>query len=234
MGAIKKAEQARFAYLLNVLVSLPPPPPTWPVDCLSYFSICNKQLGNYYCHNQINNSYCDVATIQQNLLTCPQENTKEFMDLVLLGWTALVSFSFFSSGAMLSLSFFSVSTPDFFIPPSLLPLSRTFMKGELVWWRQCGPAWTPALLSASVHQSFFCCSFFLIRFGLKQVHSFSLIGFVYCVCVCVSKRVCVLKHNLDLIPSLPFQGLTLESTTLEKSMQNVWSLKVFLFCRLLI
>lgn len=84
MGAIRKAEQARFAYLLNVLVSSPPPP-TRPVDCMNYSSICNKQLGNYYCDNQINNSCCDVATTRQNLLTYPKENGGEYMSLVLLG-----------------------------------------------------------------------------------------------------------------------------------------------------
>lgn len=168
MGAIRKTEQERFAYLLNVLVSLLPPP-TRPVDCMSYFSICNKQLGNYYCYNQINNSCCDVA-----LWTDLKGKKDLFMDLVLLGWAALVSFSLFSSGSMLSFFFsllFSLSlfTPAFFIPPSLVSLSRTFMKGELVWWRQCGPAWTAALrsLSASMHQSFFCCSFFLIWFGWR-------------------------------------------------------------------
>lgn len=34
---------------------------------MNYYSICNKQLGNYYCHNQIN-SLCNVLT-WQNLLT---------------------------------------------------------------------------------------------------------------------------------------------------------------------
>lgn len=99
MGAIRKTEQERFAYLLNVLVSLPPPP-TRPVDCMNYFSICNKQLGNYYCYNQINNSCCDVATTWQNLWTDFKGKKDLFMDLVLLGWAALVSFSLFSSGSM--------------------------------------------------------------------------------------------------------------------------------------
>lgn len=206
MGAIRKAEQARFAYLLNVLVSSLPPP-TRPVDCMNYSSICSKQLGNYYCHNQINNSPCDVATTWQNLLTYPEENKEKFMDLVLLGWAAHVFFFiffilFWRYVVSLPLSTFCLSlfTPAFFIPPSLVSLSRTFMKGELLGWRECGPACTPALrsLSTSMHQSFFCCSFFLIHFGWRQVHSFSLIGFVYVVCVLV----CVL-YNLGAVLSLP-------------------------------
>lgn len=46
VGAIRKAEQAHFAYLLNVLVSLRLPP-TQAVDSMNYSSICNKQLGYY-------------------------------------------------------------------------------------------------------------------------------------------------------------------------------------------
>lgn len=155
---------------------------------MNYSSICNKQLGNYYCDNQINNSRCDVATTRQNLLTYPKENGGEFMSLVLLGWAALVFF-FFCNAVSLLLSTFSLSlfTAAFFSPPSLVSLSRTFMKGELLWCRECGPACTPALrsVSASMRQSFFCCSFILIQFGWRQVHSFSLIGFVYSVFACV-------------------------------------------------
>lgn len=115
MGAIRKAEQARFAYLLNVLVSSLPPP-TRPVDCMNYSSICSKQLGNYYCHNQINNSPCDVATTWQNLLTYPEENKEKFMDLVLLGWAAHVFFFYFFY-SLLALCCFSSSL--YFLPVSL-------------------------------------------------------------------------------------------------------------------
>lgn len=190
MGAIRKAEQARFAYLLNVLVSSLPPP-TRPVDCMNYSSICNKQLGNYYCHNQINNSPCDVATTWQNLFTYPRQGRIYGLGVARLSSSV---FFFFNSSLLVlcclsssSTFFLSLFTPAFFIPPSLVSLSRTFMKGELLWWRECGPACTPALrsLSASMRQSFFCYSFFLIQFGWRQVHSFSLIGFVYSVCVCV-------------------------------------------------
>ena len=165
MGAIRKEERVGFAYLLNVLVSSPPPP-TRTVDCMNYSSICNKQLGNYYCHNQINNSSCDVATTWQNLLTYPKESGKKGSSgrIYRLGVARLsiarvfffFFFSFLSSLAARSLSFFFYFFPCLFIPPSLVFLSRTFMKGELLWWRECGPACMAALrsLSASMRQSF--------------------------------------------------------------------------------
>ncbi|KAF3832456.1 hypothetical protein F7725_026121 [Dissostichus mawsoni] len=95
MGAIRKAEQAHFAYLLNVPVSSLPPP-TRPVDCMNYSSICNKQQA------------------------------------------------------------------------SLVSLSRTFMKGAAMVKR----------VRACDHSPLLCVSlsFFLIQFGWRRVHSFSLIG----------------------------------------------------------
>lgn len=78
MGAIREAEQGRFAYFPQRVGVPPPPPPTRPVDCMNYFSICSKQLGNYYRHNQINNSRCDVCGGEAKSLRSPKENKREF------------------------------------------------------------------------------------------------------------------------------------------------------------
>lgn len=196
MGAIRKAEQARFAYLLNVLVSSPPPPPTRPVDCMNYSSICNKQLGNYYCHNQINNSPCDVATTWQNLLTYPKENKGEFMDLVLLGWAELVFF-FSSSGATLSL-FLSLlfSCLSLLQPSSFLPLSCPSQGHS--WKESCDggeSAGLPARLPCDhspllcVSLSFAALSFWSGLGGDKFTPSVWLDLYIVCVWVCVCVEV---------------------------------------------
>lgn len=126
MGAIRKAEQARFAYLLNVLVSLLLPP-TRPVDYMNYSSICSKQLGNYYCPNQINNSPCDVATTLQNLLTYPKENWKKEAQGEFTVCEARLHCCFFnSSHAMVSLFHFllfsCLSLLQLHFSPSCVPL----------------------------------------------------------------------------------------------------------------
>lgn len=77
MGAIREAEQGRFAYFPE-RVGVSPPPPTRPFDCMNYFSICSKQLGNYYRHNQINNSRCDVAAARPNLSARPERTRGNF------------------------------------------------------------------------------------------------------------------------------------------------------------
>lgn len=123
MGAIRQAEQVRFAYLLNVLVSLLPPP-TRPVDCMNYSSICNKQLGNYYCHNQINTSPCDVATTWQNLLTSPVENNREF--IARLSSTSVIFYSSLFVPCCLSSSIYFFPCLSLIQPSSFLPLLCPF------------------------------------------------------------------------------------------------------------
>lgn len=89
MGAIRGAEHGSFAYFPErVGVS---PPPTRPVDCVNYSSICSKQLGNYYRHNQINDSRCDVAAAaRQNLCTRPKRIREIFfVDFLRLSGTTL-------------------------------------------------------------------------------------------------------------------------------------------------
>lgn len=69
----------------------------------------------------------------------------------------------------LSTFFLSPFIPAFFTPPSLVSLSRTFMKGELLCRRECGSALRS--LSPSMRQSFFYCFSLLIQFGCRQVLS---------------------------------------------------------------
>lgn len=56
---IRKAEGADCASLLNV-GAWSRPPPTEPVVCMNYSSICDKQLGNYY-RDHLIKSDCENA-----------------------------------------------------------------------------------------------------------------------------------------------------------------------------
>lgn len=192
MGAIRKAEQARFAYLLNVLVSSLPPP-TRPVDCMNYSSICNKQLGNYYCHNQINNSPCDVATTWQNLFTYPRQgriyglgvarlsSSVFFFFLILLFWCYAVS------PPLLLFSCLSLLQPSSFLP-LLCPSQGHSWKESCYGGESAGlPARLPCdhspLLCVSL--SFATLSFWSSLGGDKFTPSVWLDLYILCVCVCV-------------------------------------------------
>jgi len=161
------------------------PPPTRPVDCMNYSSICNKQLGNYYCHHQINNSPCDAATTKPfNLSQREQgrlyvaEHHYSFFILLLQCFAVSPPLYFFS------LSLFTLA---FFVPPSLVSLSRTFMKGELLWGRESGPGSIALCFSASgfLLLLFLSDPVFVETSSLLQSDWICILCVCVCVCVCV-------------------------------------------------
>lgn len=139
------------------------PPPAQAVDCINYFCTCNKQLGNRCCYNQINISYCDVATRREI-----EHRENSWTDTVLGGCAQ--SFSCFCFYAI----FFCLSLLVASSFASLVSLSRTFMKGELVMVETAWAFHAITLCYASV-------SLLLLILSdpfQRQVQSFSLIGFV--------------------------------------------------------
>lgn len=108
-------------------------PLTRPVDYMNYSSICSKQLGNYYYHNQINISLCDVETPEWNFFVITFNRTKKRSLGKISGFLRSISVVFFvvvflfyysfSSGAVLSLSAptFSLVQPSSFLSLSHVP-----------------------------------------------------------------------------------------------------------------
>lgn len=114
-------------------------------------------------------------------------------------------YSFYASGAICCLSTFFFCLPLSWTSsaPSVVSLSRTFIKAELV---MVETAW-PCL------QSLFCCSLVLIGLWWRHIRSFSQIAFV-----CHAfHATCVLKHNLKGVAFFSFPQITLESKTPEKN-----------------
>ncbi len=164
---------------------------------MNYSSICYKQLGNYYSHNQINNSCCDVATTWQNLLTYPKENKGEFIDLALLGWAVLVCFLLLLLFCCLSysllFSYLSLVLPSSFLP-LLCPSQGHSWKESCYGGESVGlPARLPRDHSPllCIRLSFAALSFWSHLGRDKFIPSVWLDLYILCVCVRVCVCVCV-------------------------------------------
>lgn len=128
-GAIRQAERVCLASLLNALVSSQPPPPTRPVVCMNYSSICHKQLGNYDYDDRINNSDCENAERWEQggvYRDVARLNSVLFMLLVLYA---------------VFLHFFSVSLyPGLLYPPPRVPLKDIHKRSAAYGGDSGGPA----------------------------------------------------------------------------------------------
>lgn len=112
---IRKAEGADCASLLNV-GAWSRPPPTEPVVCMNYSSICDKQLGNYY-RDHLIKSDCENA--DGNKVFPEVLGTSSFFLMLLVIYAVFLI-------PPVSLC------PGLLHSPSFVSLSRTFIKGGLV------------------------------------------------------------------------------------------------------